>query len=393
MHSHATEVGRRSVTAALFTALIFLVTINLRPAITGVGPVLTDIGDTFSLDAGWLGLLGALPLIMFAVVSLGASPLSSRLGVERALWLALILIATGIVIRSWLGAPGLWLGTVIVMGAIAIGNVLVPVVVRTDYRRHVTLATGVYSATMGLGAASASALSAPLADRFGWQHGLAFWAIPAVVVALLWIPRARHSTAAGPLTTSHTVPVWKSSSAWWLTVFMGAQSAAFYFMITWLPAYLVELGGTAEAAGLALFWCQLAGITAGFLTPLLMRGRHQVTATLGGTTLMLIGYSGLALAPSQFMVWATVLGMGCGIALVTSLSLISMRGRDARHTAALSGMVQSGGYLIAACAPFAAGLVAQVTGSLVNAIIMMVVWTALLCIVAIPTGRGEQVRA
>lgn len=393
MNEHALRPAGtpRGLKAALLAALVFLVTLNLRPAITTVGPVLSDIGETYQMGEGLLGLLGSLPLFMFAAVSIVSSSLAGKVGLERALWFALIAIATGIIIRSLLGLPGLWVGTALATASIAVGNVLVPVVVRNDYPNHMALATGIYSATMGFAAGSASALSAPGAERFGWQTSLLLWSIPAVVVAILWLPRVLHSTAAAvPERGSAGPSVWSSASAWWLTIYMGVQSAAFYFMITWLPTYLVAEGTTSEEAGMTLFWYQIAGITAGVFTPLLFRGRQtQTLATVVATLPIIVGMLGLIVDPQRHVLWSVVLGVGSGLSLVVSLSLISLRGTGAQHTARLSGMVQSAGYLIAALAPLIAGTIAQVTGSLRTAFMMMVGVALVQLTVAVFAGRSR----
>lgn len=387
--SASVSAPRRRLGVLAVAALIFLVALNLRPAITAVGPVIAEIGATFDIGEGLLGLLGALPLFMFALLSPLTSTLSTRIGVERVIWYALIAIAVGIAIRSLLGAGGLWIGTAIAMGAIAVGNVLVPVIVRTDFQGRVPLATGIYTACMGTAAAIASATVAPIAGELGWQRSLLLWAIPAVIVAVLWFPRARSSAPSrniGGITPGTSV--WRSRSAWWLTGFMGLQSAIFYFMITWLPTIEMEQGVSAEAAGMTLFWYQLVGLTAGLIAPLFLSvGNTQLTATLTATIPLFLGLTGLLLTPQYAFAWSIVIGFGSGTSLVVSLSLIAMRASDAVHTAKLSGMAQSGGYLIAALAPLIAGLLAQTTGSFTPALIMMVGCAGLQLIAAVFTGR------
>src|SRR6185437_4745284 len=102
----------------------------MRPAITSVGPVLSQIGRSASLSHTLLGLLSAVPLLAFA----GVSPLvhgpARRLGVERGILLALVVVTVGIVARSGAGVPGLWAGTVVIGSGVAVLNVLMPVVVR-----------------------------------------------------------------------------------------------------------------------------------------------------------------------------------------------------------------------------------------------------------------------
>ncbi|WP_051143521.1 MFS transporter [Acidipropionibacterium acidipropionici] len=170
----------------VMAALVFLVALNLRPALTAVGPVLPRLGADLRIDEGAQGLIGSLPLLAFAAVSPVVHRVAARLGTDRTVLVAVVLLASGILIRSTTGVPGLWVGTVVVGSAIAVGNVLVPVIVRRDYPGRVSAATGVYSACITLAAALASVAAVPLADASGWRAALGVWALPAGLVALVW---------------------------------------------------------------------------------------------------------------------------------------------------------------------------------------------------------------
>src|SRR5699024_11848232 len=90
---------------------ILLIAINLRPVITAVGPVLPALGEELSLGPSALGLLGALPIAMFALVSVTVQSLVARFGVVRTTAGALALLTVATVLRSWPGAQAnLWLG-------------------------------------------------------------------------------------------------------------------------------------------------------------------------------------------------------------------------------------------------------------------------------------------
>lgn len=52
----------------LWAALVFVVSLNLRPAIAAVGPLLTQIGADLSWGEGVQGVLTAIPLLAFAAV-------------------------------------------------------------------------------------------------------------------------------------------------------------------------------------------------------------------------------------------------------------------------------------------------------------------------------------
>lgn len=380
--------------ALLGTAGVFLFALNLRPAITTVGPVLSSIGETFGLGESLLGLLGSLPLLMFALFALAAPGLSRCVGVDRLVLGVLLCIAAGIFVRSMLGLPGLWVGTALVAGAIAVGNVLGTVLVRRDFSGHAALATGVFTAIMGLAASIASGVAAPVAGRVGWESSLLLWAAPPLLVALLWAPRALRPEVGMPVAATSGAGernVWSSPQAWWLTLFMGAQSSAFTFLITWLPGVATAQGASAEGGGAALFLYQVVGLVSGFVVPLLLRGpRTPMIPLLASSTPILIGFLGLVALPSAVALWSVVLGVGSGMSLVVSLTLVAQRGGDPARTARLSGMVQAGGYLIAALAPWLAGVLLQSSGTYRPALMMMAGIAVVQTLVGVLVGRRAR---
>ncbi|WP_206074492.1 MFS transporter [Antribacter gilvus] len=374
--------------AALLAATVFLVTLCLRPAITAVGPVLPRIGADEGLGEGAMGLLGALPLLAFAVMSPLVHKLSARVGAERAVLGALVVLAAATLARSYTGPAGLWIGTAVIGCAIAVGNVLVPAIVKRDYAANVSRATGVYSAFLAGAAGVASAVSVPIADQAGWRPALAVWAVLAVVVAAAWLPR---TLAAGPPPTAVAADsgptVWRRPMAWWLTAFMGLQSTTFYFMVTWLPSVEASVGVDDRAAGLHMLLYQVVSIVSGLLVPLIMRGRNQVVAGVVASIPMLAAALGLLLAPGPVLVWVTLAGLGSGASLVVALSLLSLRGRSQAETTRLSGMAQSVGYLAAAVGPVVAGHLVERTGTWSAALTLLAAIAGTQVLVAVVAGR------
>ncbi len=380
--------------AAILAALIFLVAFNLRPALTSVGPLLPQIGADLDLNEGMLGLLGALPLLAFAAVSPLVHFPARRFGLERTLLVALFLLAAGIAVRSFAGTAGLWIGTIIIGSAIAVGNVVVPTIVKRDYPRHVSLATGIYSACIAVTASTASAIAVPVSHNFGWTGALAVWAVPALFVAFLWIPRARTDVQLAATITpddERQRSVWTQGMAWLVAAFMGLQSLTFYFMITWLPTIETSHGVPPAQAGFHLFLYQIVGIVAGLAIPRLMRRPDsQVAAAVTVTVPTLVGVAGFLLLPGLGIVWAIIIGLGSGASLVVALSLMSMRGRTQHETTQISGMAQSVGYLLAAGGPFVAGVLAETTGDWQAPLIMLGVFGTLQLVVAIFVGRPPR---
>lgn len=393
----------------LWVALIFLVSLNLRPAIAAVGPVLAQMGTDLAWGEGVQGVLTAIPLIAFAVVSPLVTFLARRIGIDISILLALLCIAAGDFARSFGGGVGIWLGTVVFASAIAVGNVLVPVIAKRDYAGHVAMATGVYSGCITAGSATAGLLSAPLAQMWGgWRASLAFWSVPPLVVAVLWALRILHNrkivVASAAVRNSPSSQSARSQSSrgvfarvlrrpmtWYVTAFMGLQSSAFYTMSNWMPSISASIGYDASTAGVHLFIFQGIGIFSGLLIPKLMNVRgNQVCAALTASAPMFIAGLGMLLLPHLMPVWAFVGGCAQGTSLVVALALIALRGRDSAETVVLSGVAQSFGYLIASLGPLMFGVLVQATGGHHVPLMVFTFVAFLQCVVAVIVGRPSK---
>ncbi|MEV0802365.1 MFS transporter [Kribbella sp. NPDC050281] len=383
--------GRR---AALLTATVFLVALCLRPALTAVGPVLPQIGADEQLGEGALGLLGTLPLIAFGLASPLIHRLSRRHGMERAVFVSLLVLAVASVARSYTGLPGLWLGTIVVGAAIAVGNVLVPVILKRDYAGNVSRATGVYTAFITGGAAIASISAVPIADAADWRLALAVWGGLAAVVAVIWLPRQSASVPMPPPDLDEgaaPVSVWRQPMAWLITAFMGLQSTSFYLLVNWLPTIEISTGVSERTAGVHLFLFQCFGLVGGLAIPrLLKHPTDQRAGTITASVPILVALLGILLAPGLIVVWVVLAGLGQGAALVAALSLISIRGRSHHEATQLSGMAQAVGYLLAATGPVIAGFLAERTGNWDATLILFATLAAVQIVIGIIVGRDTR---
>jgi CP family cyanate transporter-like MFS transporter len=364
---------KRLLPAASAAATVFLVALCLRPAITAVGPLLPQISADVGLGEAAQGLLGALPLLAFAFVSPQVHRLSGRLGMERAVLLALLVLAAGTVARSYTGTAGLWAGTLVIGCAIAVGNVLVPAIVKRDFAANVSRATGFYTAFITIAASTASAVAVPVADAVDWRLSLALWAVPALVVAAVWAPRAGPAPVAEVGVPGGGAVVWRQPRAWLITAFMGLQSTCFYVLVTWLPTIEIGHGVSERTAGLHLFLFQGMGILGGLAVPLLLRDpRTRALGAIAASLPVVVAMAGLLAAPGLAVLWAAIAGLGQGASLVAALTLISFGGRTPSETTRLSGMAQSFGYLLAAAGPVAAGVLAERTGAWEATLVMII---------------------
>src|SRR4028118_1199935 len=100
----------------LLVLAIVLLAANLRPALTGVAPLIGQIRADTGISNGVAGLLTTLPLLAFGVLSPIAPRVARRFGMERVLLASLFVLAAGILLRSAGAVATLFLGTV-VLGA------------------------------------------------------------------------------------------------------------------------------------------------------------------------------------------------------------------------------------------------------------------------------------
>jgi CP family cyanate transporter-like MFS transporter len=345
---------------------VLVIAACLRPAITSVGPVLPEIGAELGLGPVAQGAVGAIPLLCFAAASGLVHALTSRTGHHRAVTIALAGIALAIGLRSLPLAGALWVGTVLVGLAIAIGNVVVSGLVKREFAARVSLATGLYSAVMGVSASLASGLSAPLsAGLGGWRPGLAVWVVPTLLALGLWLVLSRRTDEAPADATTAVPPAptpWRSALAWQVTGFFGLQSLSFYLMVTWLPTMAADRGYGPAEAGWLLFWFQVVGVVVGPVTAWWAdRLPDQRVLCAAAGLLMAVAALGALAAPGLLWLWVILAGCSAGGAFALALALAPLRTRTPADTVRLSGMAQSVGYLIAAAGPVVAGWLAAAT--------------------------------
>ncbi|HLS50145.1 MAG TPA: hypothetical protein VK024_09140, partial [Actinomycetaceae bacterium] len=140
----------RLATAYLVVAVL-VIAVNLRPALTSLGPVLDLIKDDTGLSDPALGALGAVPIVVFAVVSPLVTALLRRFGIELTMVGALSVLLVGTIWRSLPGADAnLWLGTALAGAGIAVTNVAMPALVKRDFPMMAPRVTSLYVAALSV---------------------------------------------------------------------------------------------------------------------------------------------------------------------------------------------------------------------------------------------------
>jgi CP family cyanate transporter-like MFS transporter len=345
---------------------LILVALNLRPALSSMAPMLSEISKTLGLSAAQAGLLTTLPVLCLGLFAPLAPVLARRFGAERVVLGILLTLAGGIILRSSFGEIGLFAGSVLAGASIGVIGVLLPGIVKRDFPKQAGTMTGVYTMALCLGAAMAAGATVPLSEHFdrSWAMGLGFWVLPALVAAIFWLPQVggqKHGT--------HNVAyrvrgLLRDPLAWQVTFYMGLQSSLAYIVFGWLPSILIGRGLTPTQAGLVLSGSVIVQLASSLVAPwLATRGKDQRLAIVVVMVLTLGGLFGCLYAPIEGLWgWAILLGLGQGATFSLALTLIVLRSRDSHVAANLSSMAQGFGYTLASMGPFAVGIVHDLTG-------------------------------
>ena len=341
-----------------FVVLIafILVSLNMRIAFGGVGPVLPYM----RLDPLVAAALTAFPALCMGLFAPLGAMAGRRFGEERALFLAVLALTIGILLRS-VNIAGLLVGTIVASGGIAALNVLMPVFVRQQFPpRRMGMMMGLFAMMMAGGGTVMAALAVPLYGASGesWKVTLGVAAVPAVLALVALLPLLGASSRPDGL--GLPVRPWRwllaHPTVWSLIGFFSIQSLIFYAVLAWLPTIYVSRGAAPAMGGIYLAtW--LVAVTAGsFLAPTVAARRddhrRHILLTIA---VCIVGLVGVVLAPiGQGLFWSAVLGLGMGAGQGLPGVLYAKRTADHAQMAQLSGMVQTVGYLVAGVGPLIA---------------------------------------
>ena len=394
-----TETGRRSgLLVFLPAAALILAALCLRAPFAAVGPVVDELGGELSLSTAALAVVTSLPLVCFGLVSPFAPTLAGRLGLHRAVLAGTLVIVVGIALRL-AGTVGLFVGTVVLTGGIAIVNVLVPAVARAEYGRRSAAVVGAVTGSMALSASLGAGLAQPFTDATGSAVvALALWGVPvlAAVVAVALLVRARPERATPEPAPGRRTAILRDRTALSVMAYFGLQSLTFYGMLTWLPGILESDAGVSPVtAGALVAVAALLGAPLSLvIPPLAARRPGQSPWMLAATLPVGVAIVGLLVAPAATpTLWAVLYGLGTGASFPLAMTLVLVRARDVAQTGRLSAAAQSVGYLVAATGPLAVGLLHEATGGWTAGLNLLLAVLVVQLVVGLAAARPRLVRA
>jgi CP family cyanate transporter-like MFS transporter len=350
-----------------------------------------------SLSNGMAGLITTFPLIAFGIFSPFIPKLSRRYGFENILFLGLVILVLGILLRSTPSIPALFMGTFIIGIAIAICNVLLPSLIKQKFPKKMGLWNGLYITVMVMCAAFASGLISPFNQYLdiGWRGTLAFQAVLAGLAILIWLPQLHNNRQLekNPGKISTIGGLLHSPLAWQVTFFMGLQSLIFFILVAWLPEILIEKGFSISQSGWYLSLIQFSGLPATFIVPILSdRYKNQRLIVVFIALFNIVGFVGIFFGSIEwtfFLIMIICLSSGASISL--ALALFGLRARNSQQAAELSGMAQSFGYILGAIGPVAFGFLYDVTHEWTIPMLMLIGASVCLLFAGLGAGRDKYV--
>lgn len=370
---HSAAPPSRARLAFLGLCLV-LIGLNLRTAFSSFGAVLTEIRASGSVPEWGVSLLTTAPVTLLGVFAPLAPVLSRRFGSKRVLLGAMAVLTAGLLVRpsEWGPAghlPGLILGTALCGAAIALCNVILPSEVKQDFPHRLGLMGGLYTAAIVASAALGAGFTYPVFEATGsWSSALLFWAFPALAVAVLFVPvavRARHRRVPAGHVAAGGPGVWRSPTAWHVTLYMLFQAMTSFSVFAWLSPILRERGIDGATAGLMVSASIVLQMLGSLFAPSLaarLWDQRALNVTLAVMTS--VGFALSVLGPLQLIwVWIALLGLGQGALTAAALTMIMLRTRHGHTAVNLSGMMQGIGYGVGSLGTLLVAQIHQSTGS------------------------------
>jgi len=367
----------------LALAGILLLALNLRTAVAAVSPIVSQINGDIPLGSIAVGVLGMLPPVFFALAGVTAPFVARRMGLDASMALGAAAMVLGHLMRAVApDFPVLFLGTVVTLAGMGLGNILLPPVVKKYFPDRIGQVTAAYATLMSISTAVPAVSAAPIADSLGWRTSLGAWAVVASSALVPWVllvvrehrdrRAAARATAVGQTVRSERdehgdrrLRLWRSRVAWAIAIAFCASSLNAYALFAWLPLMLVDIAGVSRVqAGALLALYGLIGLPAALIVPVVAaRMRRGVELLVfAGVVFFVAGYLGLLVAPAAAPgLWVALAGAGPLIYPVC-LVLINLRSRNHHTSIALSGFVQTVGYSVGATGPLILGMLHAATG-------------------------------
>lgn len=361
MHpNEETTLTARPARMLLLLATVVLTGVNLRSFLTAAGPLAVDIQRSTGLSQQGMAWLTFLPVALMGAGAFASPWVARKLGSRRSILIALAMLGLGSLLRLEAHSGLALIGTAALCGlGVAIVQAIFPAVIKAQMPLWLAPVMGLYSAAMMGGGALGAQLSPLMAQTLGdWRIALAILGLPCLLaLGLAWIalPKSDACPKTRPVPLA---PLLRCPRAWLLMLCFGLVNGGYSTLVAWLAPFYQTHGWSATGSGSLVAVMTLSQAAAALLLPILARRNLDRRAWLWlSLALQAVAFTGLASMPDLYpKLWAAVGGAGLGGFFALFMVVALDHDHRPAHAAALSAVMQGGGFFIAALSPWLAAI-------------------------------------
>ncbi|MDM5248370.1 MFS transporter [Lysinibacillus sp. G4S2] len=360
------------VSTLLVIVSIFFVALNMRPAVTGIGPLFNVLLESLHVSNTKMSFLTSIPVFCMGLFAPLAVPLQKKIGTKTAITILIIIIALANGLRFIKESYGLLVVTSFAAGfAIALIGPMLNAYIKKKFPNRFTTVVGIYSFGIGTGATLSAALTVTFYNRFheSWTIALGSWSVLAIIALFIWlltIQKEQDELAETDVSSENNARnPWENVRAWTILIYFGLQTSLFFSMMSWLAPMLQDKGYSLVAASSMLTFMSIVQMIGNISVPILMERWSNRIGWL--FSLGILGIFGFALlwVGSGAMLWVAVLIIGIVLSGLFPIGLLLPldEARNDEEANSWSSMVLSGGFMISAIIPILIGYCYDVTGN------------------------------
>lgn len=380
-----------------FVPGIILIGVSLRTPFTVLPIILGNISQGLEVEVSSLGVLTSLPLLMFTLFSPFSTRLAQKIGLEHLFTYSLFFLTIGSLIRL-INLPLLYLGTLMVGASVAVINVLLPSLIQANQPKKIGFLTTLYVTSMGIATALVSYLAVPITQASSWKGLILLLTLLCLATFLVWLPNHRYNHRLAPQTKQKSqIKVMRNKQVWAIIIFSGFQSLIFYTVMTWLPTMSIHAGLSSHEAGLLTSILSLISIpfsmTIPSLTTSLSTRNRQLMLTLVSLA-GVVGISMLFFPINNFIYWLAIhllIGTATSALFPYLMVNFSLKTSAPEKTAQLSGLSQTGGYILAAFGPTLFGYSFDLFHSWVPSVAALLLIDILMTVALFTVDRADKI--
>lgn len=372
----------------LMVVCIFFIALNMRPAVTAIGPLYNVLLESLHISNTKMSFLTSIPVFCMGLFAPIAVPLQKKMGTKTAITLLILLLALANGLRFLKESYGLLVVTSFLAGfAIALIGPMLNAYIKKKFPTRFTTVVGIYSFGIGTGATLSAALTVTFYRHFdgSWTIALGSWSILALSALIMWyllVQKEEQKLSGKDENSEHVIRnPWKSFRAWTILIYFGLQTSLFFSVMSWLVPILEDKGYSLGEASSILTFMSFIQMIGNIVVPILMeKWTSRLTWLFALGILGILGFALLWVGSGKLLLMAVfIIGITLSGLFPIGLLLPLDEAETNEEANSWSSMVLSGGFIISAIIPIVIGYCYDITGNhTVTFAIFMIIMIAIM---------------